>query len=106
VEALDDRGGLLPDRQVRRAHVVVLNPLVRPLFFDAVEQRLELANDRHVAVDADQVGRAIQPRLGLGIGHIRIDHDLFAAQHRWFPHLHGIDWNRLGHGLLSVISSC
>ncbi len=54
---LADGGRFLADRQVRRAPVVVLDALVVAFLLDAVEHGLELADDRHVAVDAHQVLR-------------------------------------------------
>ena len=47
--------GLLADREVRRAPVVVLDALVRAAQLDLVQHGLELADEDHVAIDADGV---------------------------------------------------
>ena len=53
--SLADRRSLLSDGQVRRTGVVVCNAVVLALGLDLVEHRLELADDAHIAVDAQQI---------------------------------------------------
>ena len=52
---LADGGGLLADRQVRRAAMVVLDALVVAAQLDLVEHVLKGADDLHVALDAQEV---------------------------------------------------
>ena len=51
---LADSGALLAGREVGRAKVVEGDALVRPLFLDGVEHRLELADQQHVVVGTHQ----------------------------------------------------
>jgi len=47
---LSYRRRLLANRQMRRALVIVLDALVRPLLLNAVQHRLELTNVDHVPI--------------------------------------------------------
>ena len=94
---LPDRRRLLPDRQVRGSPMVVDHALVIALRLDLLQHGLEAANDRHIAVNPNQVlaGEAVHLlREGpiVRVDRNRLERDLPAladfgrANHEGFRH--------------------
>jgi len=54
-ERLPDGGSFLSDRQVGRSAVIVLDTLIVTAELHFVEHVLEVADDHHVALNADQI---------------------------------------------------
>src|SRR5262249_26335405 len=98
---LPDGGGFLPDGEVRRAPMVVLDPLEIALDLDLVEHTLEGANDRHVPMNTNQVFTRKTVEFVLQYPIILIDRygqefDLAAL-----ANVGGMDGQGLGHETIS-----
>ena len=57
VQALPHNRRFLADREMRRAAMLALDALPGALALDVLQHGLELANEQHVAIDAQQAGR-------------------------------------------------
>ena len=81
-----DCGAFLPDREVRRPAISVLDPAIGAARLEFTEHRLEFAHDQHVAQHLDQEPIAaprafVGQRPGVGMHRNRGESDLPA-----FPH--------------------
>ncbi len=91
VVRLADRGRFLADGEVRRAAMVVLDPLVDAFLLDAVQHGFELADGEHVAIHPHQVFAAIPARFGGRVRLVAVDGNFRRPQHALGPHLRGVD---------------
>ena len=101
VEALAHGGGFLSNREVRGAGVGVRDVLVLAELLDVVKHGLELANEHHVAIDAQAAGgRDCRIGLQLLAQRFAIDIDGNAAQVERFAASYegGIDGKCFRHG--------
>ena len=90
----------LPNREVGRPFVVVADPLIDSLFFDAVEHRLEFTDVSHVAVEAHQRGCPILGNLRRWVGDILVKRNFGRAQTVRTPHFGWVNRNGFGHKLV------
>ncbi len=90
---LPHRGGFLPDGEVGRAKVVVLDALIGSLPFDAVQHGLKFADEGHIAVNPHQVVGAVFLGLGGGVGLIGVQRYLRGNQHAGFAGFYRVDGN-------------
>ena len=101
VQALADRRRFLPDGQVRRPLVVVLDALVLPLGLDRGQHGLELADEQHVLVDLGEALLAVLFFLFLGVRHVLVHQQGGKLDFPRLAHHLGVDDDRFGHGLFS-----
>ena len=94
---LPDGGALLSDRQMRRPAMVVGDAFPRPFFFNAVEHGLELAQDQHVAVHAQQAVAAVERCFGAGVRLVGVERNFRAVQHAACADVFGVDGEGFGH---------
>ena len=95
--SLSDRGGFLPHRQVRRAGIVVLDAVVGVGRLDRVQHRFELADEAHVAVDAQEVVLAVVRLFFLDRALVLVDRDFAELDVAGAPHFLRADVQLLGH---------
>ncbi len=101
---LSDRGAFLTGGEVGRTEVLVGDSLVHSFFLDHVEHRLELANQEHIVIDANQALLAIGLELFLHIAHIVVDGDFRQHKGVFLPQRCRIEWNLSGHDVSLLLS--
>ena len=79
VKALPDGSRFLPDGQVGWSCVRIAEAAIGAFLFEAVERRLELANQDHVAVDVNELIARVESGLGLRVGDVSVDRNLRRA---------------------------
>ena len=98
-EALTHCGGLLPDGQMGRSQVIVLDALVDALRLDLLQHILELPDEKHVLVDPHQGLGAVGLEFLFGGSGVLVERNLGANEFAALAFLLWFDYLGLGHDL-------